>query len=83
MILHRFYFNLDQSDKKSDQLGILGPPRPFIIYQKCPFKGQFSLAGYAQSSVPELKEELKSQTKYMKGIIYNHITKFLEVTFAH
>ena len=25
----------------------------FIIYQKCPFKGQLSLAGYAQSSVSE------------------------------
>ena len=24
----------------------------FIIYQKCPFKRQLSLAGYAQSSVP-------------------------------
>ena len=24
----------------------------FIIYQKCPLKGQLSLAGYAQSSVP-------------------------------
>ena len=24
----------------------------FIICQKCPFKGQLSLAGYAQSSVP-------------------------------
>ena len=24
----------------------------FIIYQKCPFKGQLCLAGYAQSSVP-------------------------------
>ena len=24
----------------------------FIIYQTCPFKGQLSLAGYAQSSVP-------------------------------
>jgi len=24
----------------------------FIIYQKCPFKGQLSLVGYAQSSVP-------------------------------
>ena len=24
----------------------------FIIYQKCPFKGQLSLAGHAQSSVP-------------------------------
>ena len=24
----------------------------FINYQKCPFKGQLSLAGYAQSSVP-------------------------------
>ena len=24
----------------------------FIIYQKCSFKGQLSLAGYAQSSVP-------------------------------
>ena len=23
-----------------------------IIYQKCPFKGQLSLVGYAQSSVP-------------------------------
>ena len=23
-----------------------------IIYQKCPFKGQLSLTGYAQSSVP-------------------------------
>ena len=30
MILHRFYFNLNQSDKKSDQPGILGPPRPLI-----------------------------------------------------
>ena len=29
VILHRFSFNLDQSDKKSDQPGILGPPRPF------------------------------------------------------
>ena len=24
----------------------------FIIYQKCPFKGQLSLEGYAESSVP-------------------------------
>ena len=24
-----------------------------MIYQKCPFKGQLSLAGHAQSSVPE------------------------------
>ena len=30
MILHRFYFNLKQSDKKSDQPGILGPGRPLI-----------------------------------------------------
>ena len=31
----------------------------FIIYQKCPFKGQLSLAGYAQSSVPwELKSSI-------------------------
>ena len=29
VILHRFYFNLKQSDKKSDQPGILGPGRPF------------------------------------------------------
>ena len=28
MILHRFNFNLKQSDKKSDQSGILGPGRP-------------------------------------------------------
>ena len=32
-----------------------------IIYQKCPFKGQLSLVGYAQSSVPgELNQKLVS-----------------------
>ena len=31
MILHRLNFNLNQSDKKSDQPGILGPPRPLKI----------------------------------------------------
>ena len=25
----------------------------FIIYERCPFKGQLSLAGYAESSIPE------------------------------
>ena len=30
----------------------------FIIYQKCPFKGQLSLAGYAQSSVTGELEEI-------------------------
>ena len=30
MILHRFYFNLKQSDKKSDKPGILGPGRPLM-----------------------------------------------------
>ena len=32
-----------------------------IIYRKCPFKGQLSLAGYAQSTVPgELTTEIFS-----------------------
>ena len=30
-----------------------------IIDQKCPFKGQFSLTGYAQSSVPGELSDLK------------------------
>ena len=33
MILHRFYFNLNQSDKKSDQPGILGPGRSLKIFE--------------------------------------------------
>ena len=32
VILRRFYFNLNQSDKKSDQPGILGPGRPFEVF---------------------------------------------------
>ena len=36
----------------------------FIIYQKCPFNGQLSLAGYAQSSVPG--ELSKVFTKILK-----------------
>ena len=31
VILHRLNFNLKQSDKKSDQPGIQGPPRPFTF----------------------------------------------------
>ena len=35
----------------------------FIIYQKCPFKGQLSLAGYAQSFVPgELSVHVNIET---------------------
>ena len=40
-----------------------------MIYQKCPFKGQLSLAGYAQSSVPgELNTSLILYMRYK----FNH-----------
>ena len=53
----------------------------FIIYQKCPFKGQLFLAGYAQSSVPG-KLNAKTGCVTMENYLSQNLKFFQKIDFV-